>query len=454
MKLKGLGGMLVRYVGAAVGVGVCLLLLSIVSFIQLVVSCNRPDNMAEYRIGTISQGIQRGTDGKFMVSPEARQALDKRYVWAMQLDDAGKVIWEDRLPDTLPRQYTVPEVAAFSRWYLGDYPVYCWRNGMGLVVIASAPGSEWKYDITMRSSTVEAIIYWLPALLILNLIAAFMLALLLGWRMYRAVAPVAQGLNDLAQGGTVELPERGVLKLLYTNLNRASAQLLAQRTALQKRDRTRTEWIAGVSHDIRTPLSLVQGNAAQLEAEESLPEGARKKALIIRSQSQRIGRLVSDLNLASKLEYELQPLSKKEFRPAAMLRAAAVDALNSYADERACISVDIPPSVSLLKVTGDEALIHRAVDNLLRNSITHNEGTIDISLALSAGTGIWRVSVSDNGAGIPEERLRSLTQNSLDTLPVHGLGLVLVRQIARAHGGTAVFKNTSPGFCVTLSFPI
>ncbi len=454
MKLKGLGGMLVRYVGAAVGVGVCLLALSIASFFQLVVSCNRPDNMAEYRIGTISQGIRRGADGKFTVSPEARRALDERYVWAMHLDDTGKVIWEDRLPDALPRQYTVPEVAAFSRWYLNDYPVYCWRNDMGLIVIASAPGSEWKYDITMRASTVEAIIYWLPALIILNLVAAFLLALLLGWRMYRAAAPVAQGLNDLAQGGIVELPERGVLKLLYTNLNRASDKLLAQRTALQKRDRTRTEWIAGVSHDIRTPLSLVQGNAAQLEVEESLPEGLRKKAALIRSQSQRIGKLVSDLNLASKLEYELQPLSKKEFRPAAVLRAVAADALNSYADERACINVDIPPNASTLKVTGDEALIRRAVDNLLRNSIMHNEGTVNIALALSAETDIWRVSVSDDGAGIPEERLRSLTKSSLDTLPAHGLGLVLVRQIARAHGGTAVFRNTSPGLCVTLSFPI
>ncbi len=454
MKLKGLGGMLVRYVGAAVGVGVCLLVLSIVSFFQLAASCYRPENVAEYRVRAISQGIRRDTDGTFIVSSEARQALDERYVWAMQLDDTGKVIWEDRLPEALPRQYTVPEVAAFSRWYLGDYPVYCWRNDMGLIVIASDPGSEWKYDITMRSSTIEAITSWLPALLVLNLIAVFLLALLLGWRMYSAVSPVAQGLDDLAQGGTVELPERGVLKLLYTNLNRASDKLLAQRTALQKRDRTRTEWIAGVSHDIRTPLSLVQGNAAQLEAEESLPEGARKKATLIRLQSQRIGRLVSDLNLASKLEYELQPLSKKEFRPAAMLRAVVVDALNSYAEERACINVDIPPGVSTLKATGDEALIRRAVDNLLRNSIMHNEGMVDISLTLNAETDIWRVSVSDNGTGIPEERLRMLTKNSLDSLPAHGLGLVLVRQIARAHGGTAVFRNTSPGFRVILSFPI
>lgn len=75
---------------------------------------------------------------------------------------------------------------------------------------------------------------------------------------------------------------------------------------LDKRDRTRTEWIAGVSHDIRTPLSLVQGNAAQLEADPALPGQARHKASVIREQSQRIGKLVSDLNLASKLEYELR----------------------------------------------------------------------------------------------------------------------------------------------------
>lgn len=88
---------------------------------------------------------------------------------------------------------------------------------------------------------------------------------------------------------------------LAANLNRASDQMLSQKVLLQKRDRTRTEWIAGISRDIRTPLSLAQGNAVQLETDTALSTSTHQKACIIRKQSERIGRLVSDLTLASKL---------------------------------------------------------------------------------------------------------------------------------------------------------
>ena len=62
-----------------------------------------------------------------------------------------------------------------------------------------------------------------------------------------------------------------------------------------------------VSHDIRTPLSMVMGYAGQIEDNESLPESERKKARIIRQQSTKMKNLINDLNLASKLEYNMQP---------------------------------------------------------------------------------------------------------------------------------------------------
>jgi len=454
MKFRGLGGILVHYVGAAIGVGVCLLVFNMCSLVALIISCKTPDYVIEDRVITIAHGIERGTDGTFTISTNARQALDERYAWSMLLDDAGRVIWEDRMPYNLPRKYTTSDIASFAKWYLNDYPVYCWENEYGLMVVASAPGSEWKYNVTMGERTLATIIERLPVLIVLNLIAILALALLLGWRMYRATAPLAKGINELAHGETTKLPERGVLRLLSVDINRASARLLAQRSALQKRDRTRTEWIAGVSHDIRTPLSLVQGNAAQIEADIKLPEKVRRKAALIITQSQRIGRLVSDLNLASKLEYELQPLRPAEFRPAVMLRAAAAEMLNGFGEERIHVYVDIPHALSALTFTGDETLLRRAVDNLIRNSITHNEGDVHMEISLKTEQHHWTITVSDDGNGLSDERLEFLSRDEMEALPSHGLGLVLVKQIARAHNGRTVFKNTSPGLQVTLTFPL
>lgn len=451
--MKGLGRILGRYVGAAIGVGVFLLALNIAVFVAFILHCAQDVPEIEDRVSVIAAGVKQQADGSFAVSDAARTALDERYAWAMQLDEAGSVIWSDRMPEDLPQHYTASEIASFSRWYLEDYPVYVWADEDGLLVLASPVGSEWKYLMQSSTYMIEQASVWVPAVLILNLLAALALALLLGWRMYRAAAPLAQGISELAAGETVKLSERGVLGLLSADLNRASDKLLAQRVLLNKRDRTRTEWIAGVSHDIRTPLSLVQGNAAQLEADCALPEAARRKAAVIREQSQRIGKLVSDLNLASKLEYELQPLHIAVFRPAAMLRAAAADLLNGLPDGRVSLAVDIPPEAGVLTVRGDETLLRRAVDNLLRNSVLHNQGTVQIGLALAADERSWTVTVTDNGTGLHDALLQRLRRPQEKALPAHGLGLVLVQQIASAHGGTARFENIAPGLRVTLCFP-
>ena len=257
--MKGLGRILGRYVGAAIGVGVFLLALNIAVFLAFLLYCSRDMPVVEDRVSVIAAGIEQQADGSFSVSEEARKALDERYAWAMQLDDAGNVIWSDRMPENLPQHYTASEIASFSRWYLEDYPVYVWSDGDGLLVLASAAGSEWKYVMRVSTYMIEQMQIWIPAVLMLNLLAALALALLLGWRMYRAAAPLAEGISGLARGEGAKLSERGVLGLLSADVNRASEKLLAQRTLLHKRDRTRTEWIAGVSHDIRTPLSIVQG---------------------------------------------------------------------------------------------------------------------------------------------------------------------------------------------------
>lgn len=457
-KLKGLGSMLTRYVGAAIGVGVCLLVLNFSLMVQFVLSCQNQPAIKD-RVITIANGVEVQPDGAITVSPEARQALQERYAWAMLLNPTGEVIWSDRMPDELPRRYTVADVAAFSRWYLGDYPVYCWENDAGLVVLASAPGTEWKYLVIEQETTIRAMGRWLPSVLLLNLLTAFVLALLMGWQMYRAMSPVAQGLSDLAAGHPVELKERGVLWLLASHLNRASAQLRQQQYALQQRDRTRTEWIAGVSHDIRTPLSLVQGLSAQLAADGSLSADTQRKAEQICVQSQKIGRLVRDLNLASKLIYAVQPLHVTRFRPAALVRTVAAELLNSLdglrepSDGAVSLVVDIPSALSQLTAHGDEALLTRAIENVLRNSIAHNRGAITLQLALTALPEGWSLAITDDGSGLSDETLARLRTPLTGEIPAHGLGLVLVQQIMRAHGGTACFVNQHPGLRVTLTVP-
>ena len=222
-----------------------------------------------------------------------------------RLDAEGHVVWRDRLPVELERKYTPADVAAFSRWYLNDYPVYVYRKGENLCVLGTARGSRWKYPMELDIITMNRILDFLPAIAVCNLAVLLAVTLILGVRLYRRLRPVAQGVRSLAEKQPVHLDTHGVLGGLCADLNRTSDDLARQEALLQKRDRMRTEWIAGVSHDVRTPLAVVMGTAAQLESDAAASDETRRRARVIREQSERMGRLVGDLNLASKLEYSI-----------------------------------------------------------------------------------------------------------------------------------------------------
>ena len=230
---------------------------------------------------------------------------------------------------------------------------------------------------------------------------------------------------------------------------------------MKKKDNTRAEWIRGVSHDIRTPLSMVLGYASELEDDRNLPPNARKQAGIIRRESEKMKRLIDDLNLTTKLEYALQPVHFKDVDWVEISRQAVSEVLNSGLDSRyEIVFAETQPGRSI-HLLGDDGLLRRMLDNLLRNSITHNPQGCKIVLSVGEENGRCLCAVSDDGVGIAQERLKALnrgaditsTQNS-DGKSEHGLGLKLVVQIVKAHRGTVSFASNIPhGLEVKISLP-
>lgn len=164
---------------------------------------------------------------------------------------------------------------------------------------------------------------------VLTILAAIVILLVSGYRYYRKMRGMTDAIGQLASGGSVHLQESGTMGKIAVALNRTSDRLSRQRQQLEQRDEARTEWISGVSHDIRTPLSLVMGYADMIEKQPGEEAEVRKRDSLIRSQSIRIRNLIEDLNLASKLEYNMQPLRTKTVSIAAVLRKVAADLLNT-----------------------------------------------------------------------------------------------------------------------------
>ena len=382
---------------------------------------------------------------------------ENEFVFLFVLDDAGDVIFKWQYPDTFPKHYTAGEIAGFTRWYLQDYPVKVWRSDYGLLVAGREKGSVWKQSMEWSETFMDDLLLYLQVIFWANLAIILFLIGYLGYRFYRSLQPLSEGISMLSRNRKVHLSERGSLSTLTAQLNKTSDILEQQRVFLERRDSARTEWIAGVSHDIRTPLAVIVGYADQLENVEALGTREREWVEAIKIQSMNIRKLIEDLNLTSKLEYHMQPLRIREFYPAALLRSLVAQTLNEGHGEKYEINLSMESEFTGLKMQGDEELIARSVRNLIYNSIRHNPQGCEICVEGNIGSDRkTRITVSDTGKGIPQSVVDALEdmdgQLSYGEQKPHIMGLRIVKQIVLAHGGD--YEIMENGHRVTLTFPV
>lgn len=444
-----------RYVLAAVGVVLLLVFLGMGLLVWLGWQNGVYLPKRTYSSSKIADSMVQTSDGLAFGTEHTPEEWMDGYMWAMVLDDAGTIQWSYELPDALARPYTAKEVAGFARWYLDDYPVFCWAEDYGLFVIGLPKGSMCKYNFYSSPEIIRNMVWILPAAGLGLLLTGLVFCFLLSWWGAKHLEIVASGLDRLADGQTVQLPTDGFTGELAEKLNQTSAQLQKRNELLARREDARTQWIAGVSHDVRTPLSLILGWAEQLEQDTALPENIRQKAGGIRTQSGKLRSLIDDLNLTSKLEYSVQPLRKQEFVAGPLFRELVAQFCDSPAAETCELVLEQSAVAERAKLCLDRALLERLLENLLGNSIRHNEAPVKIEVKTDVRENRFCLTVADDGKGYPPAVLMALNSASQNEYTPHILGLHVVEQIATAHGGRVVFGQNAPkGARVTVWMPL
>lgn len=343
----------------------------------------------------------RLTDDGYELSEDMRKTLTEMNQWAALLDENGNVIWSYRKPEELKESYSRSEIARMSKWYLNDYPVYLRVWDDKIMIVGIPKGTMWKYNIEYPMLWIEdmkKVWFWI-------VLFDFLLILILAF-------------------------------------------FFSKRWS-KNREQIRIEWIAGISHDIRTPLSMVMGYSDTLQGSGSLTEEERRQVTVIRHQSMVMKELVEDLNLTSRLEYSMQALCVEKVRPAAVLREAAADFLTDAAEGKLEIEVEIVEQAEELWIKADRKLLVRALRNLFHNSIQHGrqQETTVISLHMWKERRWCCISFSDNGVGYSQELLYQLRSRKKERVKQEIRGLSIVRKIVLAHGGKIRFENNKQGGC-------
>lgn len=409
---------------------------------------------------------------EYSLASKAQKLLQDNQAFGMLLSDEGSVIWNYKLPGELNKTYSLTDVAKFTKGYLKDYPVFVWEQEEGIVVVGYPKNTLAKYQYILPVNVVSSLPVRLAALIIGNFALALLLSLLIGSRLIRSIRPLTTGIEALAEDKQVTLEPKGLLSDLSESINRVSALLQQRGEALKSRDEARSNWIAGISHDIRTPLSMVLGYASDLEENKTLLEEPRHQAGIIRKQAENLRALVNDLNLVSMLEYEMQPLAKKSVRLAALVRQLASDFLNNGHKEKYQIEIYIDNEST--QVYADERLLLRAATNLIHNSLKHNKDgcTIHIEALTHLETSSCSLVVWDTGKGFKNADLSDLLELPYSSKRKqirpngHGLGLPMAARIVKAHQGKLILStndleksnndvlNKKSGFYAELLLPL
>lgn len=382
-------------------------------------------------------------EGRYILKPIIERQVQGQPVWVILLNNQkGNILWSLNRPSDIPDHYDLGDVAALSRDYLNGYPVFTGNHPNGLLVAGLAKDSCYRLSGVVPSQIglhIFIFILW-------NVVVLFGLYFLMDRRALKSVGLLLQGIRSISEGQTVRLNETGNFREIAQGINRTS-------DILKRRSEAREKWIAGISHDVRTPLSMMIGYADRIGLNETISQDVRRQAGIILSQGLQLRELVNDLNLLSWIENGNLPVmgDNSRVRPTLLFRQIATDFLNS---EPGCLfSMDIESDDSLenLTIGGDPHLLQRAINNLLYNCVRHNPGGCTISFGLKHKNDKCIFIVSDNGCGIhsrkvEDERLRS---------GEHGLGLHIVRQIVTLFDGTVSFSTAIPnGFKAIISLPL
>ena len=256
-------------------------------------------------------------------------------------------------------------------------------------------------------------------------------------------------------GVEMRLDDRTLLLTARPLPDRSAVLALYDLTPVRRLETIRRDFVANVSHELKTPLTVVSGFAETL-IEEGLPaEQRRQFAETIRVNARRMQRIVDDLLDLSRIE-------SGGWIPAPItldISAVAGEAIAPLRDavEAKGIAIELSVPRDVESVHADPTAIRQILGNLIDNAIryTPSGGRVTV-FAEREGEGVW-IGVRDTGIGIPAEHLSRIFERFYRVDPARsrdaggtGLGLAIVRHLAEAHGGR-VRAQSAPGVGTTIA---
>jgi signal transduction histidine kinase len=341
-------------------------------------------------------------------------------------------------PVTLPARDVLEQARRGALWTARGIVAAPGRGGSVLVVRLPLP------EGAVRRAAIRA------ALLLLGALA---ISLALVYPLSRSITRPLEKLTSVVEAyGRGDLSRRsGLGDDLQDEVGRLARSFDDMADRIQAARKAEKELLANVSHELRTPLARIK---VALELIEAPADAVRRRLATINEEVDELDRLVTDLLTATRLDLSALPLRKVRTEVASLVEKARQRA--AALDPGLSIDVLVEPA---LAVEADEALLSRALDNLLDNARKYGNGSAVEASAHREGQDAV-ISIRDHGPGFPAQDLPHVFEpfyrgaGASGLAAGFGLGLALARRVAEAHGGAAWAENAEGGGArLTLRLP-
>lgn len=260
-----------------------------------------------------------------------------------------------------------------------------------------------------------------------------------------------------------ELPEadlaEAVAAVVATAIERLHFVEIAQASQLDiETERLRGSILSAISHDLRTPLTVLYGLADSLAQRAGLPSDVAQSAANLRDQSHRLHRMVDNLLDMARLKSGRVVL-RRDWQSVPELVGACVQLMAPWLGPHR-VRLDMSGDLPLIEL--DAVLFERVFCNLLENAAKYSaaDSTISFGAAIAADLpSRLEVWITNEGAGFPPDRLEQVFDlfargDAESSVSGVGVGLAVCRAIVHAHGGRIVARNRPGGAEVRLSLPL
>ncbi len=311
-----------------------------------------------------------------------------------------------------------------------------WLRG----IVASAEGTV-QLNSIQRTSLIL-----LPVLLLVAILGGYMLA----GRLLRPIRRIIATASEINRGS--DLTKRIDLGEGYDELHQLATAFDGMFDRLEESFESEKRFTSDVSHELRTPMSVITAQCDYTLEKDREPEEYREALTTIRRQAGKLSRMISDMLMFSRLERKSEIYQMTAVDLSGMTEDLCGD-LALIEDKGIRLETDVAPDV---RVRGNGDLLSRLLNNLVSNAYRYGRENGRILVSLKAQDGRARLSVTDDGVGIPAEEQEKIFRRFYQSDASRssggsGLGLAMAREIAQFHGGTLSVES-APGEGSTFTF--